>query len=53
MCWYLGNAYADEAYRIATALLEGKDPKTNEVNNFNTVFEPVSQKCGGDRSSFL
>ncbi len=24
MCWYLGNAYADEAYRIATALLEGK-----------------------------
>ena len=43
MCWYLGNAYADEAYRIATALLEGKDPKTNEVNNFNTVFEPVSQ----------
>ena len=43
MCWYLGDAYADEAYRIATALLEGKDPKTNEVNNFNTVFEPVSQ----------
>ena len=43
MCWYLGDAYVDEAYRIATALLEGKDPKTNEVNNFNTVFEPVSQ----------
>ena len=35
--------YADEAYRIATTLLEGKDPKTNEANNFNTAFTPVSQ----------
>ena len=39
MCWYLGDEYADEAYRIATTLLEGKDPKTN----FNTAFTPVSQ----------
>ena len=43
MCWYLGDEYADEAYRIATTLLEGKDPKTNEANNFNTAFTPVSQ----------
>lgn len=43
MCWYLGAEYADEAYRIATTLLEGKDPNTNETNNFNTVFTPVSQ----------
>ncbi|MFR7809574.1 MAG: hypothetical protein ACLU4N_10020 [Butyricimonas faecihominis] len=43
MCWYLGDEYSDEAYRIATTLLEGKDPKTNEANNFNTAFTPVSQ----------
>ena len=43
VCWYLGDEYADEAYRIATTLLEGKDPKTNEANNFNTAFTPVSQ----------
>ena len=43
MCWYLGDEYADEAYRIATTLLEGKDPKANEANNFNTAFTPVSQ----------
>ena len=43
MCWYLGDEYEDEAYRISTALLEGKDPGTGEANNFNTAFNPVSK----------
>ena len=43
MCWYLGDEYEDEPYRISTALLEGKDPGTGEANNFNTAFNPVSK----------
>ena len=42
----------DEAYRIATTLLEGKDSKTNEANNFNTAFTPVFANSRGKRSGF-
>lgn len=42
MCWYMGDEYATEAFQIASSLLAGKDPLTQESNNFTEVFTPVS-----------
>lgn len=44
MCWYLGEPYRAEAYRVATALLEGKDPKTGNALNFTRVFKAITKE---------
>ena len=44
MCWYLGEEYRTEAYRIATSLLEGKDPKSGNAIAFATTFEAVTKE---------
>ncbi len=42
MCWYMGDEYAEEAFQIASSLLAGKDPRTQESNNFAEVFTSVT-----------
>ncbi len=43
MCWYLGVKYRAEAYRIATSLLEGKDPKSGATLKFGDTFEAITK----------
>lgn len=43
MCWYLGEEYQAEAYRIATSLLEGKDPKSGTPLKFGETFVAITK----------
>ncbi|MFR7877540.1 MAG: hypothetical protein ACLU4J_14705 [Butyricimonas paravirosa] len=43
MCWYFGEKYRAEAYRIATSLLEGKDPKSGATLKFGDTFEAITK----------
>lgn len=43
MCWYLGGDYNTQAFRIASYLLEGKDPETGAPNNFLSTFKAVGE----------
>ena len=49
----MGSGYEAEAHQIVTDLLEGKNPGTDNTNNFTDIFPPVSgQNVAKDRIFF-
>lgn len=46
MLYYMGPTYNAEAFRIAQALLESKDPYTGKANNFTETFVAIDNETG-------